>query len=95
MCKPSVWPDEYVNGIKSIDGPHLTNSGESFVPQIGHKMSLKEALETEHPLDAHITTYAVIDGENNPVEAHPLIKKACLPYIKEAGGGYSHHMLWP
>jgi hypothetical protein len=85
MGKILVWPDKYINGIATLNGPHVTKDGKPFTPELGHPMELLEALEARHSSDAHVTTYGLLDEKGNPVDDIPLMKKHVLKEVQAEG----------
>ncbi len=85
-----VWPDRYVNGILSVEGPHLDNKGRHFTPQLGELTTLRDALDREHGTNAMVTTYAVLetdeDSGGKAFVPSPLIRKAALKSVRAHGG---------
>lgn len=83
---PIVWPTKYTLGISNLNGPHVTKENRTYIPELGHPYSLRSAMETEHPTDAHLTCYALIDDEGNHIPEIPLMKKQVIRQIKAEGG---------
>lgn len=76
----NVAPDKYLNGIKSLHGPHIDRNGERFQPLGQWKTEITEALHTSYECDAHFVCYD-ISGEDQI----PLLTKAAIPSIRESG----------
>lgn len=83
---PLVWPSKYILGIANLNGPHVNKENRTYVPELGHPYSLRDAMEAEHASDAHLTCYALIDDQDNYIPEIPLMKKQVLRQIKAEGG---------
>ncbi len=81
----AVWQDKYVKGVSSVNGPHVDKHGNTFEPVAADRFPLSVALQTEHPTDAHMTCYALLDDEG-VYSDFPLLRKQALPSIRKAGG---------
>lgn len=49
-------------------------------------MSVREAMESEHHSDAHMTLYSLKDADGSILEAIPLLTKHILKQVRQAGG---------
>ena len=81
---PLVWPSKYIKGIHNLNGPHIHN-GKPYVPELGYSMSLEQALQQEHPSDAHLTCYALKDNDGTFIPAIPLMTKGVLRQVQAEG----------
>jgi hypothetical protein len=80
-----LWPDTFQRGISHFsDEPHLDKRGVPFTPLTGDFIPFPEALEMEHPTDAHCVFYCV--EEEGELVATPVLRKACYYAAKDAGG---------
>jgi len=81
-----VWPSKFVLGVKNLDGPHIDKNGKTFRPELGHPYTIQEALDTEHPSDAHMTLFVLKEKDGTIVPAIPLLSKSTLKSVRAEGG---------
>ena len=74
-----------MKGIKNLHGPHIDKHGKTFLPELGLDLPLLDALNTEHPSDAHITCYALSAG-GKALGQIPLMTKGVLKQVQKDGG---------
>lgn len=83
MSKSSIigtLPNKFVQGVKSLPGPHLDKEGKVFEPCTLDVMTLETAINTRHPSDMFFTCYTA-EG----LDYWPRLSKQALSSFDEYG----------
>jgi len=62
-------------------------------PSFAQQMTLREALENEHPSDAHFLMYVTKDDDGEVAPRMPRLKKAAAAYVRDDGGEVLCHLV--